>query len=123
MKALPRLNVRLYRIKEDVDVRVAPPGPLGEHFARELREVARVPGIKVETLAAPHRAELKRALQDGAARLNEVVAGCEEADEEEPLETIEEAEEPEAEDERRPKPEESEKPEKESEEPAEGEGG
>jgi hypothetical protein len=62
MKALPRLNVRLYRIKEDVDVRVAPPGPLGEHFARELREVARVPGIKVETLEAPHRAELRRAL-------------------------------------------------------------
>ena len=56
------LTGTVYRIKEDVDVRVAPPGPLGEHFARELREVARVPGIKVETLAAPHRAELKRAL-------------------------------------------------------------
>jgi hypothetical protein len=62
MTALPRLNVRLYRIKEDVDVRLAKPGPLGEQFPRELREVARVTGIKVADLPAAHRTELRKAL-------------------------------------------------------------
>ncbi len=62
MTALPRLNIRLYRIKEDVDVRLAKPGPLGEHFTRELREVGRVAGIKPATLAATDRAQLKKAL-------------------------------------------------------------
>ena len=62
MRSLPRLNIRLYRVKEDVDVRLAKPGPLGAHFTRELREVGRVSGIKPATLAAPHRAQLKKAL-------------------------------------------------------------
>lgn len=52
-------------------------------------------------------AELKRALSEGAARLNEVVAGCEEVEVEEEEPTIEPAEEPE--DEEKPKPDKSEK--------------
>ena len=62
MKALPRLNIRLYRIKEDIDTRLAKAGPLGEQFTRELREVGRVSGIEIGALAAPHRAELQKAL-------------------------------------------------------------
>jgi hypothetical protein len=60
--ALPKLTIRLYRIKEDVDIGHAPPGPLGERFTRELREVGRVNGVRVEDLSAPHRAELRKAL-------------------------------------------------------------
>lgn len=62
MKTLPRLNIRLYRIKEDLDMRLAKAGPLGEQFTRELREVGRVSGIEVDALEAPHRAELRKAL-------------------------------------------------------------
>ena len=62
MASLPRLNIRLYRIKEEVDARLATSGPLGDCFTRELREVGRVNGIKIEDLAAPHRAELRKAL-------------------------------------------------------------
>jgi hypothetical protein len=62
MKAVPRLSIRLYRIKEDVDIRLAKPGPLGEQFPRELREVGRVSGIKPAELASPLRAELRKAL-------------------------------------------------------------
>lgn len=57
---------------------------------------------------------LKQALREGATRLNEVVADCEEAPEEIEEETapaVDEAEEPEAE-EKKPKPEKPEKPEK-----------
>jgi outer membrane biosynthesis protein TonB len=86
-------------------------------------DAAQAISLQVEELGGVD-AELKRALQEGAARLNEVVAGCEEeeAAEEEPVEAVEEAEEPEEEDERKPKPEKAEKPEKEAEEPAAGEG-
>ena len=81
-------------------------------------DAAQAVSLQVEELGGVD-AELKRALQEGAARLNEVVAGCEEAaTEEEPVEAVEEAEEPEEEDERKPKPEKPEKPEK---EPAEEE--
>jgi outer membrane biosynthesis protein TonB len=65
--------------------------------------------------------KLKQGLRDGASRLNEVVAGCEEAPEETEEETapaIDEAEEPAAE-EKKPKPEKPEKPEKEAMEPTE----
>jgi hypothetical protein len=55
--------------------------------------------------------KLKQALREGATRLNEVVASCEEATtEEEELPAIEEAEEPEEEE--KEKPEKTEKPEK-----------
>jgi hypothetical protein len=62
VKSLPKLNIRLYRIKEEVDARLAPPGPLGEHFTRELREVANVSGVKLEDVPAPNRAQVKKVL-------------------------------------------------------------
>ncbi len=65
--------------------------------------------------------KLKQGLREGATRLNEVVAGCEEAPEEFEEETapaIDEAEEPAAAD-KKPKPEKPEKPEKEAVEPTE----
>jgi outer membrane biosynthesis protein TonB len=87
-------------------------------------DAAQAVSLQVEELGGVD-AELKEALQEGATRLNEVVAGCEEAvTEEEPVEAIEEAEEPEEEDNRKEKPEKPEKPEKAEpapEEPAEGE--
>jgi hypothetical protein len=59
--------------------------------------------------------KLKQALREGATRLNEVVADCEEAPvEEETLPAIDEAEEPEAE-EKKEKPEKPEKPKKDEE--------
>jgi outer membrane biosynthesis protein TonB len=66
-------------------------------------------------------AKLKQALREGATRLNEVVAGCEEAPAEETVPAIEEAEaleaaEAEAKKEKPPKPEKPEKPGKEVEE-------
>lgn len=83
-------------------------------------DAAQAVSLQVEGLGGVD-AELKRALQEGATRLNEVVADCEEAaTEEEPVETIEEAEEPE--DEEREKPEKPEKPEGDEEE-GEDEGG
>jgi outer membrane biosynthesis protein TonB len=83
-------------------------------------DAAQSVSLQVEELGGVD-AELKQALQEGATRLNEVVAGCEEAiTEEEPVEAIEEAEEPE-EDERKEKPAKPEKPEKEAKEPAEDE--
>ncbi len=57
-------------------------------------------------------AKLKQALSEGAARLNEVVADCEEATTEEEAPAIEAAEEPE-EEEKKEKPEKPEKPKKE----------
>jgi outer membrane biosynthesis protein TonB len=62
-------------------------------------------------------AKLKQALSDGATRLNEVVAGCEEATIEEEEPAIEPAEEP-PEVEKKEKPEKSEKAKKEPEEEA-----
>jgi outer membrane biosynthesis protein TonB len=63
-------------------------------------------------------AKLKQALREGAVRLNEVVASCEEAEpEEETVPAIDEAEEPEATKKEKPeKPVKPEKPEKEAEE-------
>ena len=71
---------------------------------------------QVESLSGVD-AKLKQALSEGAARLNEVVAGCEEATTEEPTETTETVEEPET-DEHKEKPPKPEKPKKED-EPAE----
>jgi hypothetical protein len=66
--------------------------------------------------------KLKDALSEGAARLNEVVAECEEEPEEEVIETVAPEETGGVEDEEKPKKDKEEKPEKESEEEAE-EGG
>ena len=82
-------------------------------------DAARTVSSQVEALGGVD-AKLKEALSEGATRLNEVVASCEEAtSEEETAPTIEEAEEPEA-DEKKEKPEKP-KPEKEAEEPVEEE--
>ncbi len=59
-------------------------------------EAAATVSSQVEELGGVD-AELKRALSDGAARLNEVVAGCEEEEVEAEAPEIEEAEEPEEE--------------------------
>jgi len=85
-------------------------------------DAAQAVALQVEGLGGVD-AELKRALEEGASRLNEVVAGCEEtATEEETEPAIEEAEEPEEEEKEKPKkPEKPEKPEKEAEEPEEEE--
>lgn len=75
-------------------------------------DAAEAVSIQIEDLGGVD-GKLKQALQEGASRLNEVVAGCEEApEEEETLPAIEEAVEPEAE-EKKQKPEKPEKPEKE----------
>ncbi|HEX5929768.1 MAG TPA: hypothetical protein VFY48_10285 [Solirubrobacterales bacterium] len=82
-------------------------------------DAAQAVSLQVEDLGGVD-AELKQALQEGAARLNEVVAGCEEdAEEEEPVEAIEEAEEPEDE-EREEKAEKPAKPAKEDKAAEEG---
>lgn len=84
--------------------------------AQVTAEVEELEGVDVK---------LQRALEDGTARLSEVVSGCEEETEEETEPSVETAVEPEdVEDEKKPK---KEKPEKEEpaeseEEPAEGEG-
>jgi hypothetical protein len=68
-------------------------------------------------------AKLKDALSEGAARLNEVVAECEEEPAEETVETIEPEETEGVEDEEKPKKDKEEKPEKDAEEAEEdGEG-
>ncbi len=83
-------------------------------------DAAQAISLQVEELGGVD-AELKRALQEGASRLNEVVAGCEEAttEEEETVPAIEEAEEPAPEGKKKEKPEKPEKPAQEAEEPEE----
>jgi hypothetical protein len=77
-------------------------------------EAASSVSIQIEELEGVDR-ELKQALREGATRLNEVVASCEETTtEEETVPAVDEAEEPE-EVEKREKPEKPEKPEKDDE--------
>jgi hypothetical protein len=82
-------------------------------------DAAQAVSLQVEELGGVD-AKLKQALQEGAARLNEVVAGCEETSEEETAPSIDEAEEPEAEGRKAEKPAKS-KSEKKAEEPEEEE--
>jgi hypothetical protein len=63
LKSLPRLEIKLYRIKETVTADRVKPGPLGPQFSRELREIGRVKGITPAKLAAPIGAELRKALR------------------------------------------------------------
>jgi hypothetical protein len=67
-------------------------------------------------------AKLKRALSEGAARLNEVIAECDEATSEDTVEAIEPAEEPEEEEKEKLEKPAKEKPEKEEPEESEEEG-
>jgi outer membrane biosynthesis protein TonB len=76
-------------------------------------DAAQAVSVQIEDLSGVDP-KLKQGLREGATRLNEVVAGCEEAPEETEEETapaIDEAEEPE-EEEKKAKPEKPEKPEK-----------
>ena len=66
--------------------------------------------------------KLKRALSEGAARLNEVIAECEEAAAEDTVEAIEPAEEPDEEEKENAEKPDKAKPEKEAPEEDEGEG-
>jgi hypothetical protein len=59
--ALPRLEIALYRMKEPVPLERLGPAPLREQFGRELREVARVKGIKPDALPAKVATEVRRA--------------------------------------------------------------
>lgn len=62
LRALPRVDIALYRIKEGPLPRTAGTEPLHERFSRELREVARLRGIDLDDLPAPARREARRAL-------------------------------------------------------------
>jgi outer membrane biosynthesis protein TonB len=90
---------------------------VGEGECIGAADAAKEVSAQVEALEGVDK-KLKDALGEGAARLNEVVAGCEEAVAEETapaIEEAEEAEEPEAE-EKKEKPEKPEKPKKDAEE-------
>jgi hypothetical protein len=60
-KSLPRLEIALYRLKEPLPLERVGDAPIGQQFERELREVARVKGIRPEKLAAPVAAQLRKA--------------------------------------------------------------
>jgi hypothetical protein len=64
--ALPRLEIALYRLKEELpearpDMLAA--APIGEQFERELREVGRMKGIKPDKLSDPVAAQVKKAFK------------------------------------------------------------
>ncbi len=87
-------------------------------------DAAQAVSAQIEELGAVD-AKLKQALREGATRLSEVVAGCEEEAAEETLPAIEPAEELEEaeEEDKKEKPEKPEKPDEESEEEGEEEAG
>lgn len=65
---LPKLEVALYRIKEEIPVeRAAPsalaPGAVGAQFQRELREIGRLKGIDPAKLEKPVAAQLRKAFK------------------------------------------------------------
>jgi hypothetical protein len=64
--ALPRLEIALYRVKEELPVnrveRLAA-GAMGPQFERELREVGRIKGIRPDRLAKPVRDEVTKAFR------------------------------------------------------------
>src|SRR5688572_18499039 len=62
--ALPRLEIALYKMKEDLpearpDMLAA--APIGEQFERELREVGRMKGIRPDKLARPVAQQVRKA--------------------------------------------------------------
>jgi hypothetical protein len=61
-RSLPRLDVRVYRVKEPVP-RTRSQDPLGERFPRELDEIGQIRGIRVEDLPKSAQAEARRALR------------------------------------------------------------
>jgi hypothetical protein len=63
---LPKLEVALFRIKEDLPeeaAAIAAEAPLADQFQKELREVARLKGIKPDKLAKPVADQLKKAFR------------------------------------------------------------
>jgi hypothetical protein len=63
LRALPRTEIALYRIKEGPLPRTVSTAPLTATFGRELREVARLRGINLDARPTPARAEARRALK------------------------------------------------------------
>jgi hypothetical protein len=62
--ALPRLEIALYKMKEELPETRGdrlPPGPIGAQFERELREVGRMKGIRPDRLAKPVAQEVRKA--------------------------------------------------------------
>jgi hypothetical protein len=62
LRSLPRLNVTLFRIKEPVPATEGPE-PLGDRFPKELHEVGRIRGIRLQQLPQHAQAEARRALR------------------------------------------------------------
>lgn len=63
LRALPRTEIALYRVKEGPLPRTDDTEPLSQRFSRELREVARLRGIHLDDLPAAARREARRALK------------------------------------------------------------
>jgi hypothetical protein len=62
LAALPKLDIALYRVKEELPTAPLEGRPLAEQFGRQLREVARLRGIRPDRLSEPIQVELRRAL-------------------------------------------------------------
>jgi hypothetical protein len=62
LRALPRVDVALYRLKEGPLPKADDDRPLTARFTKELREVARLRGIELDALPQDARAEARRAL-------------------------------------------------------------
>lgn len=63
LSALPRTEIALYQVKEDVSDKPLTLSPLHEQFSRELREIARLKGIHVNELPQPAQKKLRQALK------------------------------------------------------------
>jgi hypothetical protein len=63
LRSLRRLGLTLYRIKEGPLPRTEGPESLGERFEKELREVGRIRGIRLEQLPKSAQAEARRVLR------------------------------------------------------------
>lgn len=64
--SLPRLRVTLFRMKEQTEKAITA-APLAQQFTDQLRPVAELRGIGLETLAEPVQAQLRRAMAPPAA--------------------------------------------------------
>jgi hypothetical protein len=62
LKALPRVDVALYRVKEGPLPKTEDDEPLTARFEKELREVARLRGIDIDALPKDVQTEARRAL-------------------------------------------------------------
>lgn len=63
VSALPKLEIALYRVKEELPVERPAAGPIGPQFERELSEVGRIKGIRAEKLAKPVADEVRNAFR------------------------------------------------------------